>query len=131
MELSEFPRKSLALLPTPLVELPRLSAALGGPRIFMKRDDQTGLATGGNKARKLEFLIGDAIAQGCDTIITGGAAQSNHCRQTAAAVGGLRPGLPPRPRRAGAGRGRRARRQRGKPPARQASRRAHPLVPES
>jgi len=86
VELSEFPRRSLALLPTPLVELPRLSAALGGPRIFMKRDDQTGLATGGNKARKLEFLIGDALARGCDTIITGGAAQSNHCRQTAAAA---------------------------------------------
>jgi L-cysteate sulfo-lyase len=86
MRLSQFPRRSLAFLPTPLVELGRLSAALGGPRIFMKRDDQSGLATGGNKARKLEFLVGDAIARGCDTLITGGAQQSNHCRQTAAAA---------------------------------------------
>ena len=86
MELSRFPRRSLAFLPTPLHEMPRLSAALGGPRIFMKRDDLTGLATGGNKARKLEFLVGDALAQGCDSLVTGGAAQSNHCRQTAAAA---------------------------------------------
>jgi D-cysteine desulfhydrase len=90
MTLSDIPRKPLAFLPTPLVELPRFSVALsrgsGGPRIFIKRDDQTGLATGGNKARKLEFLIGDAIFRGCDTLVTGGAAQSNHCRQTAAAA---------------------------------------------
>jgi D-cysteine desulfhydrase len=90
MDLSRFPRKTLAFLPTPLVELPRLSAAAGGarggPRIFMKRDDQTGLATGGNKARKLEFLVGEALERGCDTLVTGGAAQSNHCRQTAAAA---------------------------------------------
>ena len=90
MELASFPRLSLALLPTPLVELPRLAAAVGGgsggPRIFMKRDDQTGLATGGNKARKLEFLVGEAAAMGCDALITGGAQQSNHCRQTAAAA---------------------------------------------
>jgi D-cysteine desulfhydrase len=85
-DFSSFPRKPLALLPTPLVELPRLAAALDGPRIFMKRDDQTGLATGGNKARKLEFLVGDALARGCDALITGGASQSNHCRQTAAAA---------------------------------------------
>lgn len=84
--LDQFARTGLAFLPTPLVELPRLSDALGGPRIFMKRDDQTGLATGGNKARKLEFLVGDALARGCDTLITGGATQSNHCRQTAAAA---------------------------------------------
>jgi D-cysteine desulfhydrase family pyridoxal phosphate-dependent enzyme len=88
--LSDFPRRALAFLPTPLVELPRFAAAIargrGGPRIFMKRDDQSGLATGGNKARKLEFLVGDALARGCDTLITGGAAQSNHCRQTAAAA---------------------------------------------
>jgi len=80
----------MAFLPTPLVELPRLAAAMasarGGPRIFMKRDDQTGLATGGNKARKLEFLIGDALASGRDALVTGGATQSNHCRQTAAAA---------------------------------------------
>ncbi len=59
---------------------------MGGPRIFMKRDDQTGLAFGGNKVRKLQYLIGEAVAKGCDTIITGGAEQSNHCRQTAAAA---------------------------------------------
>ena len=86
MDLSRFPRRSLAFLPTPLHEMPRLSAALGGPRIFIKRDDLTGLATGGNKARKLEFLVGEALAQGCDCLVTGGAAQSNHCRQTAAAA---------------------------------------------
>jgi len=90
MDLSKFPRRKLAFLPTPLVELPRLAAAMAGargsPRLFMKRDDQTGLATGGNKARKLEFLVGDAIARGGDALITGGAAQSNHCRQTAAAA---------------------------------------------
>ena len=89
-ELTRFPRRPLAFLPTPLVELPRFSAAVGGarggPRVFMKRDDQTGLASGGNKARKLEFLVGEALAQGCDTLVTGGAAQSNHCRQTAAAA---------------------------------------------
>lgn len=79
-------RHRLAFLPTPIVELPRLSVALGGPRIWIKRDDQTGLATGGNKARKLEYLVGDALAQGADTLITAGAAQSNHCRQTAAAA---------------------------------------------
>ncbi|MGH2541610.1 MAG: D-cysteine desulfhydrase family protein [Ardenticatenaceae bacterium] len=76
----------MAHLPTPVEELARLSEALGGPRILVKRDDQTGLATGGNKTRKLEFLLGDALAQGADTIVTGGAAQSNHCRQTAAAA---------------------------------------------
>ncbi len=84
--LASFPRRRLAFLPTPIVELPRLSRFLGGPRIYVKRDDQTGLAFGGNKTRKLEFLVGEALAQGCDTLITGGAAQSNHCRQTAAAA---------------------------------------------
>jgi len=59
---------------------------MNGPRILMKRDDQTGLASGGNKTRKLEFLIGEALATGCDTLVTGGAAQSNHCRQTVAAA---------------------------------------------
>ncbi len=82
----EIPRKRFAHLPTPIEELPRLSAALGGPRILVKRDDQTGLAFGGNKTRKLEFLIGDAIGQGAQTLISGGALQSNHCRQTAAAA---------------------------------------------
>lgn len=80
------PRKRLGFFPTPLVTLDRLSDRLGGPRILMKRDDQTGLASGGNKTRKLEFLLGEALDRGCDTIITGGAAQSNHCRQTAAAA---------------------------------------------
>ncbi len=80
------PRRSLGFFPTPLVELRRLAARLGGPRILMKRDDLTGLALGGNKTRKLELLVGEALAQGCDTLVTGGAAQSNHCRQTAAAA---------------------------------------------
>jgi len=80
------PRISLAHLPTPLEPLPRLSAALGGPQLWIKRDDQTGLATGGNKARKLEFLVAEALAQGATTLITAGAPQSNHARQTAAAA---------------------------------------------
>ena len=80
------PRVPIAHLPTPLEEMPRLSEALGGPRLFVKRDDQTGLATGGNKARKLEFLVADALEKGADTIITSGAVQSNHARQTAAAA---------------------------------------------
>jgi D-cysteine desulfhydrase len=81
------PRISLAHLPTPLEELPRLQASLGGgPRLLIKRDDQTGLATGGNKTRKLEFLVAEALAQRADTLITVGGPQSNHCRQTAAAA---------------------------------------------
>ncbi|VAW31573.1 pyridoxal phosphate-dependent deaminase, putative [hydrothermal vent metagenome] len=82
-------RKPLAHLPTPLEKLERLSKHLGGPEIYIKRDDQTGLATGGNKTRKLEFLLADALAQGCDHLITTGAPQSNHCRQTAAAAAHL------------------------------------------
>lgn len=85
MDLS-LPRVRIASLPTPVEPLPRLSEALGGPRIFIKRDDLTGLAGGGNKTRKLEFLVADALVQGADTLITVGAAQSNHCRQTAAAA---------------------------------------------
>jgi D-cysteine desulfhydrase len=84
--LVNLPRVQINLLPTPLIELKRLADFLGGPRIFMKRDDLTGLGLGGNKTRKLEFLLGDAINQNCDTVITGGAMQSNHCRQTAAAA---------------------------------------------
>jgi len=84
--LSHLPRVGIAHLPTPLEEMPRLSRALRGPRLFIKRDDQTGLATGGNKTRKLEFLVADALAQQATTLITTGAAQSNHCRQTAAAA---------------------------------------------
>lgn len=80
------PRVSIAHLPTPLEMLPRLTAHLGGPQLWVKRDDQTGLATGGNKTRKLEFLVAEALARGADTLITCGAAQSNHARQTAAAA---------------------------------------------
>ena len=86
MKDKELPKKELGFFPTPLVELCRLSKKLDGPRIFMKRDDHTGLAFGGNKTRKLEYLVGEALEKGCDTLITGGAAQSNHCRQTAAAA---------------------------------------------
>lgn len=83
-----FPRFRLAHLPTPLTEMLRLRAALGPscPPLFIKRDDCTGLAGGGNKTRKLEFLVGEAIAEGCDTLVTTGALQSNHARQTAAAA---------------------------------------------
>jgi D-cysteine desulfhydrase family pyridoxal phosphate-dependent enzyme len=82
-------RVHLAHLPTPIGELTQLSAHLGGPRLWVKRDDQTGLALGGNKARKLEFLAADALAKGCDYLVTTGAPQSNHCRQTAAAAASL------------------------------------------
>lgn len=75
-----------AHLPTPVEELPRLSRALDGPRLLVKRDDQTGLAFGGNKTRKLEFLVAEARDQGARTLVSGGALQSNHCRQTAAAA---------------------------------------------
>lgn len=80
------PRLHFAHLPTPIEELPRLSAALGGPRILVKRDDQTGLAFGGNKTRKLEFLVAEAQEQGAKMLISAGAIQSNHCRQTVAAA---------------------------------------------
>jgi len=80
------PRLKFAHLPTPIEILPRLTEALGGPRLLVKRDDQTGLAFGGNKIRKLEFLIADAQTQGAQMLITAGAVQSNHCRQTAAAA---------------------------------------------
>jgi D-cysteine desulfhydrase family pyridoxal phosphate-dependent enzyme len=79
-------RFDLAHLPPPLEPLDRLGAALGGPRLWIKRDDQTGLATGGNKTRKLELLVADAFAHQASTVLTVGAAQSNHCRQTAAAA---------------------------------------------
>ncbi len=79
-------RLNFAHLPTPIEELPRLSKVLNGPRLLAKRDDQTGLAFGGNKTRKLEFLIAEAREQGAKTLISGGAVQSNHCRQTAAAA---------------------------------------------
>jgi L-cysteate sulfo-lyase len=84
--LAKFPRVPLAHLPTPLEHLPRLSKHLGGPDIYVKRDDCTGLASGGNKTRKLEYSMADAASVGADTIVTVGAVQSNHVRQTAAAA---------------------------------------------
>ena len=86
MASEKLPRVSIGHLPTPLEQLSRLTSQLGGPELWIKRDDQTGLATGGNKTRKLEFLVADALAQDADTLITCGAAQSNHARQTAAAA---------------------------------------------
>jgi D-cysteine desulfhydrase family pyridoxal phosphate-dependent enzyme len=83
------PALGLAQLPTPLEEAPRLSAALGA-HILIKRDDMTGLALGGNKARKLEYLVRDALEKGCDTLVTAGGAQSNHARVTAAAAAKMR-----------------------------------------
>ena len=80
------PRVTIAHLPTPLEPLPRLTSRLAGPELWVKRDDQTGLATGGNKTRKLEYLVADALKQEADLLITCGAAQSNHARQTAAAA---------------------------------------------
>jgi D-cysteine desulfhydrase len=86
MNLAKFPRRRYTEGRTPIEQLSRLSAELGGPAIFMKRDDLLGLAGGGNKTRKLEFLVADALAQGADTLITCGAVQSNHCRLTLAAA---------------------------------------------
>ena len=86
MNLAKFPRRRYTPSTTPIEKLSRLSDALGGPTIYMKRDDLLGLAGGGNKTRKLEFLVADAIIQGADTLITCGAVQSNHCRLTLAAA---------------------------------------------
>jgi D-cysteine desulfhydrase len=86
MILEALPRRRYTPHPTPIQPLRRLSAHLGGPRLWIKRDDLTGLAGGGNKTRKLEFLVADALAKGCDTLITVGAVQSNHCRLTLAAA---------------------------------------------
>ena len=85
-DLKNFSRVDLCHQPTPLEEMPRLSAALDGPKFWIKRDDCTGLATGGNKTRKLEFLLADALQQKADMLVTQGAVQSNHVRQTAAAA---------------------------------------------
>jgi len=85
-ELDRLPRAQLAIAPTPLQEAPRLADAIGLDRLLIKRDDLTGLAMGGNKARKLEYLLADALAQGADVLVTTGAPQSNHCRLTAAAA---------------------------------------------
>jgi len=89
MNLSPFPRVALGHLPTPLEYMPTLTRLLGGPRLYVKRDDCTGLALGGNKTRKLEFTLGDAQRAGADLLITSGATQSNHVRQTAAAAAKL------------------------------------------
>lgn len=86
LDFSRFPRRVLLEGPTPIQHLPRLSAGLRGVNVFVKRDDLNGLGGGGNKLRKLEFLIGEALAGGADTIITVGARQSNHARLTAAAA---------------------------------------------
>ena len=86
MQLARFPRRHYTPHFTPLEKLPNLTAALSGPEIWIKRDDLLGLAAGGNKTRKLEFLVADALAQGADTLITVGAPQSNHCRLTLAAA---------------------------------------------
>ena len=85
-ELADFPRSQLSLLPTPIHPLKNFGSEIGIPELWLKRDDLTGLAGGGNKTRKLEFLVGEAIASGADMLVTVGAIQSNHTRQTAAAA---------------------------------------------
>jgi len=89
LNLAQFPRVKLCQAPTPLELLPNLTRQLGGPQIWMKRDDLTGMGLGGNKVRKLEYLAGDALAQGADHLVTQGAVQSNHVRQTAAVAAKL------------------------------------------
>lgn len=91
MNLALFPRRRYTPGPTPIEKLERLTEELGGPELYVKRDDLLGLAAGGNKTRKLEFLVADALAQGADTLVTVGAVQSNHCRLTLAAA--VREGL--------------------------------------
>ena len=86
MDLARFPRRRYSPGPTPLEFLPNFTRALGGPDVWIKRDDLLGLAPGGNKTRKLEFLVADALARGCDTLVTCGAPQSNHCRLTLSAA---------------------------------------------
>lgn len=87
--ISNVPQVEIGHFPTPLEECVRLTDELGGPRIFIKREDCSGLAMGGNKVRQLSFTIGDAVSQGADTIVHGATSQSNHCRQTAAACNAL------------------------------------------
>ena len=89
MNLARYPRVRLGHLPTPLEPMPNLSKHLGGPSLWIKRDDCTGLSSGGNKTRKLEYLMAEAIALRADVVITQGATQSNHARQTAAAAAKL------------------------------------------
>jgi D-cysteine desulfhydrase len=91
MQLARFPRRRYSAGPTPIEPLARLAEHLGGPNLYVKRDDLLGLAAGGNKTRKLEFLVADALARGADTLVTCGAVQSNHCRLTLAAA--VREGL--------------------------------------
>lgn len=86
LDFDRFPRLALCHRPTPIEPMTQLSEHLGGPQLFIKRDDCTGLATGGNKTRKLEFLVGAALSEGADMLVTQGAVQSNHVRQTAAAA---------------------------------------------
>ena len=86
MSIVELPRIPLGYWPTPLHELPRLASVLGGPRLLVKRDDLSGLALGGNKCRKLEYILGDARQKGVDTLVTSGSAQSNFALQLAAAA---------------------------------------------
>jgi L-cysteate sulfo-lyase len=90
MNLAHFPRMRFAHLPTPLEHLENLSRSLGGPEIWIKRDDCTGLSSGGNKTRKLEYLMAEAGDQGADIVLTQGATQSNHARQTAACAAKMR-----------------------------------------
>ena len=89
MHLARFPRVKICHAPTPLEFMPNLTKHLGGPQLWIKRDDCTGVATGGNQNRKLEFLMGEALAQGATHIVTQGAVQSNHVRQTAAVAAKL------------------------------------------
>src|SRR6478752_330710 len=89
MHPNEPPRLELANLPTPLVELKNLARHLGVPRVLLKRDDLTGLEMSGNKIRKLEYVVADALAKGADTLVTHGGFQSNHCRATAAVAARL------------------------------------------
>ena len=86
LKLADRPRAALAQLPTPIHELKNFGKQLDGQELWIKRDDLTGLEGGGNKTRKLEFLVGDALASGADMLVTAGAIQSNHTRQTAAAA---------------------------------------------
>ena len=87
--LAKLPRLSLAILPTPLENMPRLSAEMGGANIYVKRDDLTGLALGGNKVRQFEYQVAQAVEEGCDVLVHGAAAQSNHSRVTAAVAAKL------------------------------------------
>ena len=89
MNLARYPRIRLGHLPTPLEPMAALSKHLGGPSLWIKRDDCTGLSSGGNKTRKLEYLMAEAVAMKADVVITQGATQSNHARQTAAAAAKL------------------------------------------